>query len=407
MNKYRDTKEPNCINIYRCEKYLNGRWCPTGRYRLKRYIKNSLGRKSTENRTFNSLSAAIIASEKTTTGKTGKTTRSASADLFHEAFASFLSEKQRRCTESTIEQYEKLSAHFEFFRGLKISEITSKTIDTWCSLLLDENYKSSKSRINWQKEYTAIATFFNWYRDFVDEFYHVPVLKRHRERLCFRSKESRDEEIKFLTDIERARFLEELGLRYPHYYHLAVVQLETGLRIGEILALRWTDIRLSSSFETGAIHVRRHVVWPRGSKNKGASIKRGTKNGKDRIVYLSEDAEKSIRETQQQRSKFNLVFGREDFFLSYRSVENAYNRSFQHSGLNHRGTHVPRHSFAVSFLKETKDIHSLQRLMGHKKLETTLRYAKYSDDTVEQAFQSFRRRNLRLVPPKIPTEIVG
>jgi integrase len=61
-----------------------------------------------------------------------------------------------------------------------------------------------------------------------------------------------------------------------------VVAVRTGLRIGELLALKWSDV----SFERKQITVARSVWWAKGGKAHEA----GTKNNKIRTVPLTSDA---------------------------------------------------------------------------------------------------------------------
>lgn len=77
-------------------------------------------------------------------------------------------------------------------------------------------------------------------------------------------------------------------------------------------------------------------------------------------------------------------------WLTYRAIQAAYDRAFQNAKLVHRGTHTLRHTFAVRFLEETKDIYALQRVLGHATLDETQRYAKYTLESVRKAFQLFK-----------------
>ena len=43
----------------------------------------------------------------------------------------------------------------------------------------------------------------------------------------------------------------------------------------------------------------------------------------------------------------------------------------------------------MNFLRKTKDIHALQRLLGHADLEATQIYAKYTDESTRRAFEIF------------------
>ena len=68
----------------------------------------------------------------------------------------------------------------------------------------------------------------------------------------------RPEAVHFLSPEEARRFLE--AARDYDYYPLFVLALSTGMRLGELLGLKWEDV----DFEAGAVHVRRGLYRVRG-----------------------------------------------------------------------------------------------------------------------------------------------
>ncbi|MQA86681.1 MAG: tyrosine-type recombinase/integrase [Streptosporangiales bacterium] len=82
----------------------------------------------------------------------------------------------------------------------------------------------------------------------------------------------------------------------------------TGMRRGELLALRWRDVDL----DAGTISVRRSVGLVR-NKGKGAEIKEGpTKTSKPRVVDIDDATVTLLRAHRRERGNLALQLGRDD-----------------------------------------------------------------------------------------------
>lgn len=147
-------------------------------------------------------------------------------------------------------------------------------------------------------------------------------------------------------------------------HRLAIlVMYAAGLRVGELATLAVSDIDL----EQRTIHVR------------------NGKGGKDRITVFSEMLVADLRWICAGRR------GKEPVFTAANSQRHLCVRSFQHvveraalrSQLEGRVTcHTLRHSFATHLLESGVDIRFIQELLGHVKIETTVRYTHVSRPTI-------------------------
>lgn len=64
--------------------------------------------------------------------------------------------------------------------------------------------------------------------------------------------------------------------------------------------------------------------------------------------------------------------------------------SLVHAGVNHKSTHIMRHSFATHFMETTKDPIALKGILGHSTMKMTDKYAKVTDRTVFDGMTKFK-----------------
>jgi len=149
-----------------------------------------------------------------------------------------------------------------------------------------------------------------------------------------------------------------------------------GLRLQEALNLRVTDIDSS----------RMMVFVHRG---KGA---------KDRYVPLPRETLSLLREYWKTHRNSKLVFpalGRghrngptSTSAMNRSSVQGALIRAVKKTGITKKlSVHTLRHSYATHLLEQGVNIRVIQRYMGHKSLETTMRYLHLTRKGQEDAYQ--------------------
>jgi integrase len=127
-----------------------------------------------------------------------------------------------------------------------------------------------------------------------------------------------------------------------------------GLRLAEVLALRVADI---------------------DGERKLLRIEQG-KGAKDRLVPLSPTLLEELRAYWRLYRPHELLFpGRTGGPLSPTLLQKAYTQAKRRSGVTKvGGLHALRHAYATHQLAAGLQVERLQRLMGHRSIQTTLRY---------------------------------
>jgi integrase/recombinase XerD len=145
--------------------------------------------------------------------------------------------------------------------------------------------------------------------------------------------------------------------------------LRTGMRVGELLDLRATDVNLPE---------------------KKILIYIGEKNYRGRVVYLSEDAVEAAEAWLAVRASHQemLFYSSRRPSLSYAAVRKRFKKYLKKAELSSKGytIHCLRHTFASELLNAGLRLEVLQQLLGHSNLEVTRQYARLTDKTREEEY---------------------
>ncbi|MCL6437192.1 MAG: site-specific integrase [Rubrobacteraceae bacterium] len=185
----------------------------------------------------------------------------------------------------------------------------------------------------------------------------------------------RREEIMALSEEEVGRFLAaSRGEREYAMYEMAV---KTGMRFGELRALRFQDI----DFESREIHVRRAVTVRHGEEHWGPP-----KNGRARTIVFGDNLAGTLQAHRRRLAEEklaagpawedrDLVFpGRRGQVMPATTLHTRFRKALRRAGIDRKiRFHTLRHTAATLMLRSGVDVRTVAEILGHTDPAMTLR----------------------------------
>lgn len=178
----------------------------------------------------------------------------------------------------------------------------------------------------------------------------------------------------------------------------AILALYTGLRIGEISGLKWSDI----DFEKDIIYVRRTLyripVAGTDKKTEVIMAEPKTKSSK-RAIPLAENL-KNYLLTNQNHATSEYVISCKNAYAEPRVISYRFRKIIKEAEIRPIHFHVLRHTFATRCVEQGIDIATLSKLLGHASIKLTL-------DTYTDSLWENRKAAVSVIDNKLRTESVS
>lgn len=178
------------------------------------------------------------------------------------------------------------------------------------------------------------------------------------KRLMFKEDNHR---LRFLTEAEIEALLtasDDLKIYSPYLRPLVETALLTGMRRGELLSLKWEQIR------NGFIYLEAAMV----------------KSGKGRQIPINDrlaEVLKEVRRGNQLKSEYVFCDAQGKRFLQ---VKRSFASACRRAGVEDFRFHDLRHTFASRLVMRGAGLKAVQELLGHADLKMTMRYAHLSHE---------------------------
>lgn len=168
---------------------------------------------------------------------------------------------------------------------------------------------------------------------------------------------------RFLTESQRERLLTACREISEDLYQVVFIALATGLRKGNILNLKRSEV----DFERGVITV--------------------TQKG-DRLhpVVMSPGVQRLLQSIPDRGEYFWLSPRTgEPYDISWRT---SFKQALERAGISDFRWHDLRHDCATSILRATGNLRTVQSVLGHSNIQTTTRYAHVVDEALREAMNA-------------------
>ncbi len=192
----------------------------------------------------------------------------------------------------------------------------------------------------------------------ITDKYNMDKIKRPRANekqiSCFSPLEQKKIEQAVLSDRRRKM----IGI---------LICLYAGIRVGELLALEWTDI----DFTKNELTVRK-TCYDKGKLRVTTTPKTASSI---RVIPLPKQLIPILKQ-HKNHSQSQYVISEDGSYISVRSYQRSFELLLKKLNIPHRGFHALRHTFATRAMECGMDVKTLSEILGHKNATVTLnRYA--------------------------------
>lgn len=357
-------------NIY---KRKDGRW--EGRY-IKAYDGDGKAKYGyVYGRTYSEAKSRV--QEKQVMISLGKLPEKTKMVLYSDILEAWLQSNRINVKESTYARYKQLIArHIAPVLGkFQVNKISTQLAERFVEDKLMSGRLDQKGGLS-PKTVTDMITIVKSSMEYAD--YHGYSIICNLSKLSVKKK---DKEMRVLSTQEQKQLTNVLLNDIDLCKAGILLSLYTGIRIGELCALKWENLCL----ENKTLRVRQTM-----QRIQNPEI--GTKN-KTKIVITEPKSQCSIRAIPlpdflidlikpfQSHPNAYVLTGERNKYIEPRTMQNCFQRLLKEAGIEKVNYHALRHTFATRCVEVGFEIKSLSEILGHSNVNITLnRYVHSSFD---------------------------
>ena len=261
------------------------------------------------------------------------------------------------CSEKTLRYYQSTIDTMILRIGKSVRRILTEDLRSYLTEYQNEN---QSSRVTIDNIRRILSSFFSWLEE-EDYILKSPVRRIHKVKTASNIKETySDESLELMRD------------NCSEKRDLAMIDMlaSTGMRVGEMVLLNREDIDFNE---------RECIVFGKGDK--------------ERVVYFDARTKIHLQDYLKSRIDDNPAL-----FVTLKSPYNRMNiggievrlrQLGKQLGLQKVHPHKFRRTLATMAIDKGMPIEQLQRLLGHKKIDTTLQYAMVKQSNVKIAHRKY------------------
>lgn len=354
-------------NIY---KRKDGRW-------EGRYIKNRIGNKAQYGyiyaHSYHEVKEKILSLKNVS----NQDTTPENKILFSELCKRWITNQIINSKPSTVQRYSTMLKKqiLPFFDSIHTSDISTILLTEFIDYLFEECHLSEKTASNVLGTVKSILC------------YGEKINVEHSCILSALSIKVRPKEMRVLTCDEYKKLTTYCIHEMNTYTIGLLIALMTGVRIGELCALKYSDINIESRY------ISINKTMQRLKKDDGdgtyVNIDMPKSNSSVRMIPVPDLLCDIILHQEYENDDYILTHSSK--FIEPRTVQYKYTRIMKDLGIEGTTFHTLRHSFATRCVEVGFDIKSLSEILGHSNVNITLN--RYVHSSFEFKVENMKKLN--------------
>jgi len=260
-------------------------------------------------------------------------------------------------SEFLVKRYVLNSTLIPFFGKKYLEEIKQYEIEEFKSHLLEKRRVSHKTVNNYLSILSRCLKSANEW-SLLENTPRIKILKVPPQKYNYLTEDETDILLKYSEGI---------------WFEMILLAVRTGLRFGELIALKWEDVDIDS----GIITINRNLV--RGFEGS-------PKNNRTRIVPMTQNVIMMFKDKQE--SNGYIFKNRKGKPMIYNSCRKKLQAICKKAGIKEIAWHALRHSFATHLVRKNVSIVTIKELLGHSDIKMTLRYSHLNLPVLKSAVDS-------------------
>ena len=330
----------------------DGRW--EGRYKVYHEEKGKYVYRSVYGHTYDEVKKKLLLEKQSVYTDESDCARNNTDEiaLFSQTASEWLGDIRKKCKYSTYVKYLTIyQTHLENILGnCVLTEITDLKLRTEIPEHLSETLLRSIYFITKQILRYANSNYY----------INIPLLTRINVKTDRKSVET-------LSLAEQEKLFGCLFMNMDKYKAAVSFSLYLGLRLGEICALKWSDI----DFENKTVAVNQtvqRIAAISGNKKTDLLETCPKSDSSRRIIPISCDILHMLDKLQNNQM---YIFGG-DKALEPRTMQYQFKQILKEARISDRNFHILRHTFATNCIENGIDVKSLSEILGHSDVKITL-----------------------------------
>lgn len=264
--------------------------------------------------------------------------------------------------QSTYELYFYLATHLQTISEIKLQELTPVRVQKFYQELAAQTSLSAHT----------IHKVHKLLKDMIRKAFQLDMMQKNiMDNVSAPKFTKKDIEIFTRSEIEKILQTCHDHPKLKNRYPAILLAATTGMRLGEVLGLRWCDVNLTTS----EIHIRKALTHTKALGLILGPLKTKSSIRKIKITPETADVLRQLkaRTVNIDINQEKLCFvTRNDTPIGPRTFERSWDDILRLAGIPHKNIHVLRHTHATKLLAQDVPIVEVSRCLGHAKVGHTL-----------------------------------